>query len=52
MNNPEDRCRKLLERLYPWIKAVNHVHLPDGTLLYASEVWDALHEGMPTDESE
>jgi hypothetical protein len=33
---------QILERLYPWLKAVKHIHLPDGTILYAREVWDVL----------
>lgn len=47
-----DRKRLILERLYPYLKAVNHIHmcpsLKDGyageDILYASEVWDALQE--------
>ncbi len=35
-------CRKALERLQPWMNAINHVHLPDGSIQYASEIWDAL----------
>lgn len=38
-----DAAKLILERLYPYIEAVNHIHLPDGDILYASEVWDALH---------
>jgi len=34
---------QLLERFFPWLQSVNHVHLLDGTILYASEVWDILY---------
>lgn len=36
-----DALVKVLERLYPYIESVNHMHL-GGNVLYASEIWDAL----------
>jgi hypothetical protein len=44
MDPKPDPLRSILERIYPYIEALNHFHLPDGTTLYASEVWDALHQ--------
>jgi hypothetical protein len=42
-----DPLRMMLDRIYAYIEAVNHLHLPDGTILYASEVWDVLHQESP-----
>ena len=56
-NKPEPcaRCLALaaiLERLYPWLESINHIHLPDGSILYASQVWDLLHIGGGEGEGE
>jgi hypothetical protein len=48
---PCARCLALtaiLERMYPWLEGVDHVHLSDGSVLYASQVWDVLHGTKPT----
>lgn len=36
-------ARVVLERIYPYIESLNHFHLPNGDILYASAVWDVLH---------
>jgi hypothetical protein len=36
------QAANVLRRLYPYIEDVNHFHLADGTILYASAVWDVL----------
>ena len=38
------RMRSILERLYPWLEGVKHIHLSNGDILYASEVWDVLEQ--------
>lgn len=43
----EAKLRSILERFYPWLEGVNHVHLPGGEILYASEVRAALDEPAP-----
>jgi hypothetical protein len=35
---------RMLERIYSFLEKVNHVHLPDATILRASEVWDLLQK--------
>ena len=39
--------RKILERLYPYLERVNHIHLSKTDVLYASEVWDVLYAPDP-----
>lgn len=43
--------RAILERLYPYLVKVNHIHLDDkpgsDNILYASEVWEALYGRRP-----
>lgn len=45
------KMRLLLNRLWPWIESVNHLHLKGEEVLYASEVWDALHGPEDPDSS-
>ena len=37
-----ERAEKTLEKVESYLNRVNHVHLLDGSILYASEVFDAL----------
>ena len=39
-----DALAAIVQRLYPYMERVSHIHLPDGSLLQASEVWDALNK--------
>ena len=43
----ECAATQLLRKIYPYIERLNHFHLPGGEILYASAVWDVLHEAAP-----
>jgi hypothetical protein len=39
-----DALAAIAQRIYPYMERVSHIHLPDGSLLQASEVWDATNK--------